>query len=173
MKVLQICADAGSGSIGRIAEDLYYGLKENGDECIIAYGRRKHTTIPDENLIQIGNSTQVYMHALHTRIFDRTGMGICSRNATIHFVKEIEKYNPDIIHMHGNYGYYINIEVLFHYLSRKNITVQDIAVILLIRIVINGKRDVTNALKKNHIQQVICLIIRNRIIFLKRNFLLL
>ncbi len=123
MKILQICVNAGSGSVGKIVEDLYYGIKENGNQCVIAYGRSKNTAIPDKDLIKIGNGTQVYLHALHTRIFDRTGMGICSRNATIHFVKEIEKYNPDIIHMHGNYGYYINIEVLFHYLSWKNITV--------------------------------------------------
>ena len=40
MKVLQISTVCGSGSVGRITVDIYHTLEKQGDDCLIAYGRR-------------------------------------------------------------------------------------------------------------------------------------
>ena len=113
MKVLQINTVFGSGSTGRIVKELYDTLEANGHNCCVAYGRGK---APDKyNTIKIGNDIDMYAHVLKTRLFDLHGFG--SKNATIKLIKSIEKYNPDIIHLHNLHGYYINIEVLFNYLS--------------------------------------------------------
>ena len=116
MKVLQINSVCGYGSTGRIVQDLYNTLKENGHECIVAYGRGK---APDNvQTIKIGNKLDTYFQVFLTRLFDKHGFG--SRRATRKLIKQIEKYNPDVIHLHNIHGYYINIEILFNYLNNCN-----------------------------------------------------
>mgnify|MGYP001326969899 CR=1 FL=1 len=116
MKVLQINSVCGVGSTGRIATDLYKVIEEAGHECVIAYGRG---TAPDGiKTIKIGTNFDNYMHVAKTRIFDKHGFG--STKATKEFIKKVEEYNPDVIHLHNIHGYYINIEILFDYLKRAN-----------------------------------------------------
>lgn len=117
MKVLQINTFCGSGgSTGRIVVNLYNILKEHGHECVVAYGRK---FAPDSvRTVRVGTNVDIYRHALFTRITDR--VGFYSAQATRKFVKKIEQYSPDVIHLHNIHGYYINIEVLFEYLARAN-----------------------------------------------------
>lgn len=61
------------------------------------------------------------MHGLQTRLFDRHGLA--SKTATNKLVQQIEKINPDIIHLHNIHGYYLNIEILFRFLKQANIPV--------------------------------------------------
>ena len=58
------------------------------------------------------------MHVAKTRIFDKHGFG--STKATKEFIKKVEEYDPDVIHLHNIHGYYINTEILFEYLKRAN-----------------------------------------------------
>lgn len=113
MKVLQINTVCGTGSTGRIATDIHGGLLEQGIESYIAYGRGEAHNC--ENSIKIGTNWDVKFHGLQTRIFDNHGFA--SKQATIKFIDEIKKLNPDVIHLHNIHGYYINIEILFNYLK--------------------------------------------------------
>jgi len=116
MKVLQINSVCGIGSTGRIATDLYRVLEEQGHECVIAYGRG---TAPEGiKTIKIGTDLDNYIHVAKTRIFDKHGFG--STRATKEFIKKIEEYNPDVIHLHNIHGYYVDIEILFEYLKKAN-----------------------------------------------------
>lgn len=116
MKVLIINSVCGIRSTGKIVVDLYNSIEERGDICCIAYGREKCP----ENIktIKIGTNLNSYIHLIKTRIFDKHGFG--SKKATKEFIKKIEEYNPDIIHLHNLHGYYINIEILFEYLRKSN-----------------------------------------------------
>ena len=116
MKVLQINTVCGRGSTGRIATDIHKLLLEQGHESVIAYGRGE--AINCDNAIKIGNKIDFYNHTLKTRLLDKHGFS--SKKATEEFIVEIEKYNPDIIHLHNIHGYYINIEVLFKFLKEYN-----------------------------------------------------
>jgi putative colanic acid biosynthesis glycosyltransferase len=118
-KILQINSVVNYGSTGRIVEEIGLTLKEAGWENYIAYGRGEGTSA--STLIRIGNDKDVKLHGLQTRLLDRHGLG--SRKATSDFIIQIEKIKPDIIHLHNIHGYYINIEVLFHFLRKKNIPV--------------------------------------------------
>lgn len=115
MKVLQINSVCGVGSTGKICQDIYWALKQQGHECKVAWGRRKGGSVPDEDTIKIGNNVDFYLHALSTRIFDNTGF--CSSKATRNLIEQIKCYNPDVIHIHNIHGYYINIQILFDYLK--------------------------------------------------------
>ena len=114
MKILQINSVCGVGSTGRIATDLHAVLKTAGHESMIAYGRDKPLNC--DRTIKIGKQFDVYMHVAKTRFFDRHGFG--SKNATRKLIKEIEKYQPDLIHLHNLHGYYLNVEILFNYLKK-------------------------------------------------------
>lgn len=113
MKVLQINSVCGYGSTGRITTDLYDVLEEEGHECCIAYGRG--TAPKGYNTIKIGNKFDFYCHVLKTRLFDLHGFG--SKHATKQLIKKINEYKPDLIQLHNIHGYYLNIEILFNYLS--------------------------------------------------------
>ena len=116
MKVLQINSVCSYGSTGRIAVDLYTLLESQGHECMIAYGRR--TAPANVKTIRIGSSFDNYRHVALTRLTDKHGFS--SRNATKKLIEDIEGFDPDIIHLHNIHGYFINMEILFHYLSQAN-----------------------------------------------------
>lgn len=119
MRILQINAGVNSGSTGRIAEDIGRVMLANGHESYIAYGRGNRTS--SSQLIKIGNETDVYFHVLKTAVFDRHGFG--SVSATKRLIAEIERINPDVIGLHNLHGYYINIELLFNCLKKKQLPV--------------------------------------------------
>lgn len=120
MRVLQITAFSGWGCTGRIAQGICEILIEQGHEATIAWGR--NNTAP-ENIptIKIGNKYDQITHGIYTRITDRCGFG--SKAVTRDFLRRIDEYSPDIIHLHIIHGYYINLELLFDYLKEKKIPV--------------------------------------------------
>ena len=113
MKILQINSVCGVGSTGRIAKSIHDMLISDGHESYIAYGRNKAGN--DPNIIKIGSMFDTYLHVAKTRVFDKHGFG--SRSATLKFLKQVDKFESDIIHLHNIHGYYINIELLFEYLK--------------------------------------------------------
>lgn len=118
-KLLQIAVEGNIGSTGTIAEAIGVLVMEHGWESYIAHGRFPRPS--KSQIIKIGNKIDVLMHVMETRLFDRHGLG--SRRATKVLVKQIEEIRPDIIHLHHLHGYYINIQILFDYLSQVNIPV--------------------------------------------------
>lgn len=121
MKVLQINSVCGIKSTGRIATDLYRALKENGHDCIVAYGRAAAKNIDPADAIKIGSQNEVMRHALLARLTDKAGF--YSKRGTRALIQTIEAYQPDIVQLHNLHGYYINIEQLFRYLSGANLPV--------------------------------------------------
>ena len=116
MKVLQINTIVNSGSTGRIAEDIGRVLIEKGHESYIAYGRGNRPS--QSKLIKIGTKLDIYLHGIKTLFLDQHGFG--SKKATKKLITEIERIKPDIICLNNLHGYYINIEVLFKYISKSN-----------------------------------------------------
>lgn len=117
MKVLMVNDNCGRSSTGRLCTCLADVLSDSGHTVKIAYGRQ---AVPEKYrncAIRIGSQCDVYAHALENRIFDNTGAG--SGLATKMFLKQVEAYDPDIIHLHNIHGYYINIELLFRYITDK------------------------------------------------------
>lgn len=119
VRVLIINIQIGSGSAGTIVSDLYYGMLNKGYECKIAYSRGETKTIPAEHTYKIGNKIDILYHAGLTRLFGNTAS--YSKIATKIFLKRINEYKPDIIHIHGLYGYYINMKMLFDHIRTHNI----------------------------------------------------
>jgi len=116
MKILQINSVCGVKSTGRITTDIAAQVEGDGHECKIAYGRGDVPESAQKYAIKIGGKFSVYAHALYARAFDGAGLG--SKSATKKFVKWIEEYDPDVIHMHNIHGYYLHLPTLFDYLKK-------------------------------------------------------
>ena len=119
MRILIVNVQIGSGSAGSIVSDLYEGIVASGNECKIAFSRGEIRNVPKEDTIKIGNRIDICLHALKSRLFGRTAT--YSKISTKLFLNEVDKFVPDIIHIHGIYGYYLNMKMLFDYIRRNNI----------------------------------------------------
>lgn len=118
-KLLQICVEGNTGSTGRMAEAIGRFVIKSGWDSYIAYGRFPRTS--ESKIIKIGSPVDVFLHGIQTRLFDRHSLG--SSKATRKLIKDIDSISPDIIHLHHLHGYYINIQILFDYLSTLSIPV--------------------------------------------------
>lgn len=121
MKVLIVNLRIGTGSVGRIVSDLYYGCVGAGIECKLAYARGDIGDIPRVDTYRICSENEVRIHAGLTRLFGNTAFYFAK--TTEKFCQWIKEYDPDIIHLHGVYGYYLNMQTLFDYLSKSRAVV--------------------------------------------------
>ncbi|MBE5801725.1 MAG: glycosyltransferase [Clostridiales bacterium] len=63
----------------------------------------------------------VNIHAGLSRITDRSGF--YSSRSTRRLIRELEKFKPDLIHLHNLHGYYLHLPTLFRYLRDSGIPV--------------------------------------------------
>lgn len=117
--LLQISIEVNSGSVGRIAEQIGEVAISNGWESYITYARNHQ--VSSSKTIKIGTRWDVYWHGLQTRILDNHGFA--SKNATIKLIDQIKVIQPDIIQLHHIHGYFLNMQLLFEFLSVANIPV--------------------------------------------------
>lgn len=113
LKILQINTVCGSGSVGRIAVDIYHTLEKNGDKGMIAYGRRK---APEGiRAFRFGSPLDMGVHVLST--FFRGEHGFASGRQTKRLIGRIRRWNPDVIHLQNIHGFVLQVEILFAYLK--------------------------------------------------------
>jgi len=119
LRILELTTNISIGSVARIVKDMYSIIENSGNECVIAYGRGECSN--QYKSIKIGNKLDTYCHALMSRLTDRTGF--YSKLVTKKFLKKVDNFRPDIIHIHCLHGYYINIPLLVEYINRNKIPV--------------------------------------------------
>lgn len=105
-----------TGSTGRIVEELGKLAISKGWQSYVAVGRAPYKSVSE--LIKVGDKGDMYAHVLETRLMDNHAFA--SRKATQKLIREIERIDPDIIHLHNLHGYYLNVEILFEFLGRWN-----------------------------------------------------
>ena len=117
--LLQIDADGNRGSTGKIAEIIGNLVMARGWISYIVHGRDSRPS--QSEIIKMGSIFDIYNHGLKTRLFDKHGLG--SYYSTKKLIEQIRIIKPDVIQLHNLHGYYLNIEVLFNYLSKTSIPV--------------------------------------------------
>lgn len=109
-------------STGRIMQEIGELAMSKGWESYIAYSYGRDGLKPcASKLVPVGSKADVAWHGLVTRLTDRHGLA--SEGATRAFIREIERIQPDIIHIHNIHGYFLNYRVLFDYLAKCDIPV--------------------------------------------------
>lgn len=116
MKLIEINATYGVGSTGRIVADLIAEAKLNNIDVGVAYQSADRAA---ECGFKVGNRFDKAWHGLMTRVMGRQGYN--SRGATKKLIKWLEEQNPDIVHLHNLHSNYINLELLFSYLAKRDI----------------------------------------------------
>ena len=119
MKILQVNTVIRSGSVGRITADLYETIKASGNEARVAVGREPFPE--DMDGILIGNKSDFYRHVMKNFFQGEAGFG--SADVTKRFLAWMEKEKPDLIHLHNIHGFYLQVELLFDYIKKRNIPV--------------------------------------------------
>ena len=121
MKILQINS-CNFGSTGNIMINISNKARKEGNFVITSCPdgrsmRKKMMT----NHIYIGDKFSKNFHLIVARF---TGMQGCySRIATSKFLYQINKFQPDIIHLHNLHNCYINLPMLFNYIKKNKIKV--------------------------------------------------
>lgn len=118
-RILLIDVNCKYSSTGKIVYDLYQNLRKAGREAAICYGRGE--LIREDRIYKFGLDLETYVHAFLARI---TGYnGIFSPFSTQRLIKYIDKYKPDIIHIHELHAYFVNLKPLLNYIKKKKIKV--------------------------------------------------
>ncbi len=118
MRIIQINTIYGTKSTGRTCLELERFLKENGHECITAFG---HGSKKNSDGYRINTSLEYKLHNILSRL---TGLeGYFSFFATLRLLKFIKKYNPDLVHLRNLHGHYINFPLFFRFLRKSKIPV--------------------------------------------------
>ena len=116
MRIVQINAVYNRGSTGYIVQAIDKVLRQNNEQSWIAYAEGPSGL---SNGIKIGTTIDHKIHALLSRIFGMQGN--YSLIATKKLIKKLEMIEPDVVHLHNLHHNYINIELLFEYLSDHHI----------------------------------------------------
>lgn len=116
MRILTINSVCGVGSTGRISLDINMALENENLNTCIAYGRNIYKK-DNIKTYKVGTKLNVLSHVFETRIIDNHGFS--SRRATYKLISFIKLYEPKVVHLHNLHGYYINIKILFEYLSNE------------------------------------------------------
>lgn len=121
MKVVEINS-VNHGSTGTIMRNIALKAKESGIDTTICFQKARSTENESYGkVIRIGNRLD---RNIHLRMGKLTGMyGTYSKAITKKFVSELDRIEPDVIHLHNLHKGFINIEVLFNYIKANHIPV--------------------------------------------------
>lgn len=119
MRILQLNTYCGIKSTGRIALTLAQQIEQNGGVCRIGYGVPQISSEAEPYALQIGSKISRKVHGAMRKWFDAEGYG--SIWDTYCLLKEIDRFQPDIIHLHNIHGCYLNHGLLFTYIQKNRI----------------------------------------------------
>lgn len=114
MKIVQINATCGVGSTGKICVGISEMLNSCGIENYILYSSR---TNGYSQGIGCSNDRSIRLQALKSRILGNYGFN--SRRATRRMIAELDRIQPDIVHLHNIHGHDCNLEMLFTYFRKQ------------------------------------------------------
>lgn len=120
---MKICMVNGGvfGSTGRIMFGIAEQARAAGMQvlCASPVTSTNRNKEPKESYYRIGSYRSRQFSVLFARL---TGLSGCfAPIATWKFLRELDRFQPDIVHLHTLHESYINLPMLFRYLSRKKI----------------------------------------------------
>ncbi|MBQ4562268.1 MAG: glycosyltransferase [Clostridia bacterium] len=113
MRIVQFNATCGIGSTGKIAVGISRLLSADGIENYIIYSNRSNGY---ELGISCSNNKYIKLQALKSRFFGNFGFN--SKKATKRIIKELERIQPDVVHLHNIHGHDCDLEMLFTYFKK-------------------------------------------------------
>jgi N-acetyl sugar amidotransferase len=119
MRVAQIDVVYDQGSTGKIVSALHRGLVSHGFQSMVFFGRGQPSS--DLQAVKVSYGLETLIDAALSRVSGYTGC--FSPLSTRNLISELERYQPDIVHLHELHGYFINYTVLLEYLIDRGIPI--------------------------------------------------
>lgn len=109
------------GSTGSIVRQLADLAKENGHQTLVVYPQSKNSKAKREDDYVMESHRYQYISG---ELSTFTGLDSCfAFLATLKLLKKLNKFQPDLIHLHNIHGWYVNIVMLFRYIKKHHIRV--------------------------------------------------
>lgn len=110
------------GSTGNIMLDISRKANKYDYNSLVAYANsRSNKNKNVKNSILISN---VIERNIHLKLGYFSGYNGCfSKVGTKAFLRKVDRFKPDIIHLHNLHNCYINLKLLFDYIKEQNISV--------------------------------------------------
>lgn len=116
MKIVQINATCGKGSTGKICVGISQMLTQNQIENYILYC----SGTSDYPLgIKCSDDRYIKVQAIKSHLLGNYGFN--SNRSTQKMIAELERIQPDIVHLHNIHGHDCNLAILFRYFKEKHI----------------------------------------------------
>ena len=116
MKVVQINATCGAGSTGKICMSISQLLNDLNVENYILYSLG---TSNDSQGIKYQSDRYTKRMALRSRILGNYGFN--SKRATLKLLEELDRIEPDVVHLHNLHTHNCDLTLLFSYFREKKI----------------------------------------------------
>ena len=113
MKVVQINATCGIGSTGKICVGISQVMTANHVENYILCSRTNGHPLG----IPCSDSRYIRFQAIKSRLLGNYGFN--SRKSTQKMIRELERIQPDIVHLHNIHGHDCDLDMLFSYFHQK------------------------------------------------------
>lgn len=119
MKIAEINS-CNFGSTGNIMLEIAEVAEKCGHTAVVCYPKsRGNAKKQKETDIVVGGRIS---RNFHLKLAEITGLnGYFSYFSTLNFLKKLDEFKPDIIHMHNLHNCYINLPLLFGYIKKHNI----------------------------------------------------
>ncbi len=124
LRIVEINSTA-VGSTGKIMLQIADCAREKGhivktfSTIAFSLKYKKLPPLPNENHRYFGS---YFENGLHMILGKLTGLlGCFSIFSTYRLLREIKKFNPDVIHLHNLHAFCINLPLLFRYIKKNNI----------------------------------------------------
>ncbi|WP_215144723.1 glycosyltransferase [Exiguobacterium qingdaonense] len=115
MNILHINAINEVRSTGRMCKELASVHASKGHDVRIA-----HSVGPvSERSFVIGRPWETKRHALHARVTGRQGYS--SKRSTSDLIAFMDRFRPDVVHLHNLHANYLHLRTLFDYLANRDI----------------------------------------------------
>ena len=118
MRVFQLNTYCGVKSTGRIALEIARLVEADGGACRIGYGVPGIPPEAQPYAYRVGFPWERKLHGAARKLLDAEGYG--SVLGTMGLIRELERFRPDVIHLHNLHGCYLNLPLLFQALRRMN-----------------------------------------------------
>lgn len=109
-----------NGSTGGIMMKEHRELLAAGKESYAFWGRGREAEKPNE--MKFASDVEVKLDVLQTRLDGKAGFH--NKAATKRLLERLDEIKPDVVHLHNLHGYYVNVEMLFEWLSKRDCRVE-------------------------------------------------
>lgn len=117
--VLMINNVYGTGSTGKIVQDLHREYLSKGINSFVIYGRNSSFENTDKNILCIESLIEVRISQMLNKILKTQTKGFLFMTYEIIF--EIKRLNPKIVHIHSLNDNFVNYKILLSFLAKNNI----------------------------------------------------